>query len=117
MPPGSATGPHTIAPLRGVIGYHPSPQITGITHANGQLTFQWQGPDASLYNANTGESTKVHRYVIERATSLSDLDFTPITDPTTDVKIIISAPESEQAVFRLRLLTPPADDTGTKASD
>lgn len=96
-----------LAPLRGVIGYHPQPQITGVSEAEGQLTFQWSGPDATVYNAITGTPTKAHWYVLEQASSLTDGNFTAVAPATAEHTLAIPTPDSQPAFFRLRIVPPP----------
>jgi hypothetical protein len=102
---------HQIAPLRGVIGYHPRPQITEIVPADGQITIQWHGPDAELFNVSTGTTTKLHWYVVEQATSLAPLDFKPVTHATTMRPVTIKAPSSQTAFFRVSLVPPPEGES------
>jgi hypothetical protein len=97
---------HGLAPLRGVIAYHPLPKITDMSESDGQVTIQWRGPNAILYDGNTGLTSKPHRYVVEMATSSTEADFVPITDPTTSHTVTIPAPDTQSAFYRVRLLTP-----------
>lgn len=92
-----------IAPLRGVITYHPQPQIKSVVDVGGRLTIRWDGPDADLYNVGTGTTSKPHWYVIEMATSLEDSDFTEITLPTTNNAVTIPSPGHGEAFFRLKM--------------
>ena len=101
---------HSIAPLRGVIGYHPSPQITGIMEGEGQVTIQWHGPDGQLYDAVTGATRKLHWYVVEKARSLSAQDFKRITAPSTSQSATVPVTSSEPAYFRVTLLPPPESE-------
>lgn len=97
---------HSIAPLRGVIGYHPQPQITSVTEEGGQITVHWHGPNAELYDGISGVSTKVHRYVLEKTASLAEPDYSPVADPTTENNVTVGATE-ERGFYRLRLLPAP----------
>ncbi|MBI2949640.1 MAG: hypothetical protein HYY23_18555, partial [Verrucomicrobia bacterium] len=101
---------HQIAPLRGVIGYHPRPQITEILPGDGQITIQWHGPDAELFDVSSGATSKLHWYVIEQATSLSAPDFKPITAPTTLHTVTIPVSGPQPAFFRVNLVLPPGAD-------
>ncbi|MBI4663714.1 MAG: hypothetical protein HY735_33350 [Verrucomicrobia bacterium] len=101
---------HSILPLRGVIGYHPLPRIKEIVHEAGELTIRWDGPDTELYDVDTGVKTKLHWYVVEKATSLTERDFAPITQATTDHSATFSIPEGERAYFRVSLLPPLSGD-------
>jgi hypothetical protein len=97
---------HGIAPLRGIIAYHPLPQITDVSEVDGQIKIQWHGPNSDLHDGNTGVTTKLHWYVVEMATSLSKGDFSRVTEPTTDHVAIVPGIDLQSAYFRLRMLTP-----------
>jgi hypothetical protein len=96
----------SIAQLRGVIGYHPQPQITSVTHTDGQVLIQWAGPASQLYNVDTGITSKLNWYVVEKATSLTDPDFIPVSEPTADNKVTVPIGDEQAAFFRLKLLPP-----------
>jgi hypothetical protein len=94
-----------IAPLRGLIAYHPLPQITRVSEYAGQLTIEWEGPSSELYDSTSNTTTKVHWYVVEKATSLEQGDFAEITQATTDNKVTISTNDADKnAFFRVKLL-------------
>lgn len=93
-------------PVRGVIGFHPKPKIRHTERANGQITISWDGPSAQLEDAMAGTTTTVHRYQLERATSLSAPDFVPVGAPTTDRTITVPEPVGENAFYRVSLLPP-----------
>ena len=57
--------------VRGVIGYHPQPQITSMSLTNGVLFLQWEGPSSVLYDASSGTSTSLHWYVVEKSSTLA----------------------------------------------
>jgi len=97
---------HQIAPLRGVISYHPRPKITDVRQGDGYMTIQWHGPDAELFDVSSGTTTKLHWYVTEQATSLATLDFKPITRPTTMHTVTIRTPDPQPAFFRVSLIPP-----------
>jgi hypothetical protein len=93
-------------PVRGVIGFHPRPKIRSATRANGQVTFSWDGPSAQINDAIAGTTATVHRYQLERATSLSTRDFSPVGAPTTSRTITVPETEGENAFYRVSLLPP-----------
>jgi hypothetical protein len=93
-------------PLRGVIGYHPFPKITGVTRTDGSLTVKWDGPSSVLNDLTAGTSTKVHRYVLEQATSVETQNFVAVSEPTSNREITIKAPVNGAVFFRVRLIPP-----------
>ncbi len=95
-------------PVRGVIGYHPRPQITQITPAGNSLVVEWQGPSGSLSNVTTRVSTPLHRYVLEKATQLNPPNFQPVGEPTGDTRAVVADCCGTNSVFfRLELLPAP----------
>jgi hypothetical protein len=91
-------------PVRGVIGYHPKPRITNVTRNNGNITVSWDGPASLLYDHIAGTTKPVHRYVLERTSSL-DQPFIGITDPSPDHTATV--PECcGTAFFRVKLAGP-----------
>jgi hypothetical protein len=96
-------------PLRGVIGYRPKPRITCITPpAGGLVTIRWEGPGARLQNATLGTITEVHRYVIERSTTLAPGSFVQVAGPTTarEASVPVICGCLTTAFFRVRLVGP-----------
>jgi hypothetical protein len=96
-------------PVRGVVGYHPLPQVTKVAATNGSLTISWDGPASVLSNLATHESIPLHSYVVERAASL-DGPFVAISEPTSEHTYTIPNCCGENAFFRVKLLPPPAID-------
>ena len=92
-------------PVRGVILYHPKPKITTFTRTNNDVIFHWEGPQADLYDEQTGTSKVVHRYVVERSFSMTQ-PFVPVTSPTTDHFATVTNCCGTTVFFRVRLLTP-----------
>lgn len=93
-------------PVRGVIGYHPLPQITSITRTNETIHFKWHGPSSTLSNLVSHTSTAVHRYVIEKSTSLGPASFVPVSPPTTTLETTLTNCCDNTAFFRVSLLPP-----------
>lgn len=93
-------------PVRGVIGFHPRPKIRSAIRANGQVTISWDGPSSQLNDEIAGTTTTVHRYQLERATSLSTRDFVPVGAPTTDRIITVPETAGETVFYRVSLLPP-----------
>ncbi len=94
-------------PLRGVIGYHPLPQITSVTRTNGQVAVRWDGPSSQLFDVDSGAATPLHYYVVEMATSLTPPNFSAVAAPTTDHALSLPDPGGAAAYFRLKLISPP----------
>jgi hypothetical protein len=96
-------------PCRGVIGYHPKPKIVAVTRpSDNMLTLRWEGPRARLYNAIQRTTNWVHRYVIERATTLTPPNFVQVAGPTTDqqITLFLDCGCVTMSFFRVRLLEP-----------
>lgn len=71
-------------PVRGVLGFHPRPQIVESERQGDQLTLRWVGPDAEVLDVTTGTRRRAHWYVVERAPALDPDEFTEVSAPTTD---------------------------------
>ena len=92
-------------PVRGVIGYHPLPRLRHYLFSEGDLTLEWDGPAAELYDAAQGAKRPVHGYVVEMESALSGEDFTPISPVILGNAYTITNCPSP-AFFRLRLVEP-----------
>lgn len=92
--------------MRGVISFRPQPRITKITRSGNRVQLEWHGPNSVLYDDLSGSSQSVHQYVIERADSLTNGAFVPITDPAVGLQGSVVEPSSERAFYRVRLATP-----------
>ena len=88
-------------PPRGVIGFHPKPKITGVTRNGGSVTITWDGPSSQLYDNLASTTTTVHRYQLERATTLHPPNFTPIGAVSTERTATVS--DDGPAFYRVRL--------------
>lgn len=91
-------------PLRGVIGYHPSPQIIGVELHDGHLTIRWHGPHATLQDNIRGTTRPVHRYRVEFATQLDPDAFAPAGPETSDLSQTLEALPERRGFYRLQLL-------------
>ena len=89
--------------LRGVIGFRPSPKLRSIEQEEGQITLRWDGPSAKVYDDLAKTTTDVHRYVIERATSLEG-SFEPVTQEMTEKEATIEDCCEGRAFYRVRLV-------------
>ena len=90
-------------PVRGVIGFHPKPKITGINRSNGMITIDWEGPGSLLTDMSTGQTGPVHLYQLESSPTLQTSSFRPVGTPTTARSVTV--PECcDQTFFRLRLV-------------
>jgi hypothetical protein len=92
--------------VRGVIGFHPLPQITEITRNQKNLTIKWEGPSSTLANLLTSTSTSLHWYVVEQSPALSMNGFVPISDATTNREATVTNCCANAAFFRVRLVQP-----------
>jgi hypothetical protein len=95
-----------ILPLRGVIGYHPTPQITSISRTNDALAFQWHGPSSTLSNLVARTGTKLHQYVVEKSVSLEPGSFVAVSEPTPNLETVVTNCCADAAFFRVRLVPP-----------
>lgn len=91
--------------LRGVIGFHPLPQITSVSRTEGGLRVKWDGPSSILLDETTGNTTAAHWYIIEKSDSLHPAEFFPISNPTTARETIVPDCCDAQAFFRVKLLS------------
>lgn len=93
--------------LRGVLGCHPKPKITHLEREGTTFTIRWDGPSASLYDVVTGTTNRVHRYIVERSTTLDPFGFSQVGAPTTEREFTYDQTSSPPALFfRVRLETP-----------
>jgi hypothetical protein len=104
MRPWTSAKWEALLPLRGVIGFHPLPQIKEITRDQNKLTIKWDGPSSTLNNLITGTSTSLHWYVVEQSPVLSANGFVPVTEPTKDLEATITNCCENAAFFRVRLV-------------
>ena len=93
-------------PVRGVIGYHPLPKITRLSYSNQTLTVEWDGPSSILSNGVSGASTKVHRYVVQKSSTLAAGSFTDASAPTAEGQATIANCCVGPTFFRVRMLPP-----------
>jgi len=91
-------------PLRGVIGFHPLPKFTSITHTNDAWNFKWDGPSSILKDLVTLTTTNLHWYVLEKSTTPETDQFVAITEPTSNREITITNCCDDAAFFRVKLL-------------
>lgn len=88
--------------IRGVIGFHPKPKIMQFTRDAGNISLAWDGPSSQLTDLIAGTTTTVHRYQVEMKTSLTDVEWTAVTPPTTDRTATV--PDTGAAFYRVSLL-------------
>lgn len=91
-------------PVRGVIGYHPLPQITRVSRRDNVLTVTWDGPSSVITNAVDGTSFNPHGYVLEQATVLEPEKFQPVSSVTTDRQATVENCCPGSAFYRVRLV-------------
>jgi hypothetical protein len=95
-----------ILPVRGFIGYHPKPKIRSISRAGGQVTLTWDGPASQRHDELAGTTVPVHRYQVERSSTLEPNSFVAITDPSPDHTATVPECCGETIFYRVRLLGP-----------
>jgi len=88
-------------PPRGVIVVRPKPKITNVTRSGGNVNIAWDGPSSQLYDNLAGTTATVHRYQLERATTLNPANFTPVGPAGTTRTATV--PDSGPAFYRVRL--------------
>ncbi|MBX3731216.1 MAG: hypothetical protein KF791_01335 [Verrucomicrobiae bacterium] len=91
-------------PLRGVIGYRPLPKIRSFGHEGDTLVLRWDGPSAVLVNDTSGEETPAHRYVVERATSLTAGDWAPVSEIQSEREFRVTGSGFDPEFFRVSLV-------------
>lgn len=93
--------------IRGLIGFHPKPRITGFTRDGGQVTVRFEGPDAEVYDVLQGTTRRAQSYVLEAADTLAPGAFRAVSDPTTDREITVTASQNASLFYRLQLIPTP----------
>lgn len=94
-------------PLRGVIGYHPKPRVCTIARAKGKVALTWEGPNSRLVELVGGipvATNLVHRYQVERATSLTSSTWMAVGEATTNRIAALLETGDETVFYRIRLL-------------
>ncbi len=89
-------------PVRGVIGFRPKPKIVSLNRSGGNVTLAWDGPSSQLLDVVAGTTTTVHRYQVERATTLNPPNFTSVGSIGTARTATI--PDIGQAFYRVQLV-------------
>ena len=92
-------------PMRGVIGFHPTPKIRLCSLAQGDLTLRWDGPASDVYDATLHTTNRVHGYVVEMSASCSPPDFQPVSAVILTNRYTITNCLSP-AFLRLKLVRP-----------
>jgi hypothetical protein len=96
-----------ILQLRGVIGYHPLPQIKSVTAGASGLEVKWDGPSSVVREDLGGSEKAVHWYVVEKATVLAPNSFTAVSEVSTNLNATVPAPTDANTFYRVRLVDPP----------
>ena len=86
---------------RGVIGFRPKPRIRSIERSAGELTIHWDGPSSLVRDAIAGTTTSVHRYVVERSTTIGGAR--TAVGPATTERTITVTDSGQSAFFVVRL--------------
>lgn len=95
-------------PLRGVIAFHPKPQITHIERRNNSLLLQWAGPSSKVLDALSGISRSAQWYVVESSNELVAETFQPITEPSDQRQAQIPIADQQNRFFRVRIVADPS---------
>ena len=90
--------------LRGVILYRPHPQITNLAREGARLRINWDGPASIVRETVSGAESPVHSYVIERAESLDDAQFIPVTEPMLERSALLPDCCEGRGFYRVRLI-------------
>ena len=94
-------------PLRGVVGFRPIPKIVNFAKdPQGNRVLSWHGPAADVYSSTTAQTTRVHGYVVEVASSLSPDSFQPVSAVLLTNTFTVTNPPATAAYFRVRLVKP-----------
>lgn len=100
-------------PVRGVILFHPAPQIRSFKQISGGLILEWDGPSSVLVDLFSGTGKPANWYVVEKATQLDPPDFTPVGPATAELRMSIPGccGDDHSGFYRVRLVSAP--DSGT----
>jgi hypothetical protein len=90
--------------VRGVIGFHPKPRVRKITREQTSITLEWDGPHSRLYNVLEGTTDSVHRYQIQRSTTLAPNSWEDVGSPTTTLSLTFTDVAGSSAFYRVKLL-------------
>jgi hypothetical protein len=90
--------------VRGVIGFRPKPRIRSISRSGNSITLIWDGPSSELFDNLAQTTTPVHRYQVQRSTTLSPANWTDIGPPTTVLSSTFTDPGGSSAFYRIQLL-------------
>jgi hypothetical protein len=92
-------------PVRGVIGFHPTPKIRLCSLAQGDLTLRWDGPASDVWDSTLQTRKRVHGYVVEMSATCSPVDFQPVSAVILTNRFTITNCPSP-AFLRLKLVRP-----------
>jgi hypothetical protein len=92
--------------VRGVIGYRPKPRVMHIERSGGDVRISWQGPSSQVYDGVAQTTTPVHRYVVEKSTTLSGAPWTTVGEITRELSSTFAAGSEQTTFYRVRLLGP-----------
>lgn len=96
-----------VAPVRGVIGFHPKPRIRSVKRKGGNLTIRWDGPAARLLDRSENQDgvlVNAHRYQLEQATSLNPPNFAPVGPVTAALELTVPDTLVSNLFLRVRLI-------------
>ena len=90
--------------VRGVIGFHPKPRVRKISREQTSITLEWDGPHSRLYDVLEGATDNVHRYQIQRSTTLAPNSWTDVGSTTTTLSSTFTDTAGSSAFYRVKLL-------------
>jgi hypothetical protein len=88
-------------PVRGVIGFHPKPKVIRFNRDGSNITLNWDGPSARVYDELSGQTTTPHRYCIQRTTSFNPPNWKPVAGPTTALSITFTESSPSNSFYRV----------------
>jgi hypothetical protein len=92
--------------IRGVIGFHPKPRIRSLTRSDRNITIIWDGPSSQIHDEMRNTTTSVHRYQLEKSSTLDASAFSPVGAETTDRTITVPDSDNDTVFYRLKLIEP-----------
>jgi hypothetical protein len=90
--------------VRGVIGFHPKPRVRSIYRNQTSITLEWDGPHSRLYNVLDETTTSVHRYQIQRSSTLAPNSWSDVGVLTTNLSSTFIDAAGSSAFYRVKLL-------------
>jgi len=97
-------------PVRGMITFRPLPKITQIRKAGrNSLTIKWEGPATEMLDMELGEARPLHRYVVERSSTIDGTNFLAVSASTPNRETTVTNLTGVSGFLRVRLVLPAAE--------